>query len=69
MLRMAEGVPVPSNQRPLRMIVSYGVSVPRRLDRQSRRGAASLLDHTPEYKWMVEHSPFLSGEAADLDHT
>jgi hypothetical protein len=49
--------------------VSYGMSVPRRLDRQSRRGAASLLDHTHEYKWMVEDFPFLSGEAADLDHT
>jgi len=28
MLRMAEGFPVPSNQRPFRMIVSYEIAVP-----------------------------------------
>src|ERR1700759_4234759 len=46
MLRIAEGPPVPSNQRPLRMVVSKLMPTPSLV--------VGAPDHTPHRTWMVD---------------
>ena len=69
MLQIAEGPPVPSNQRPLRMIVSSGAARnPFAVGGAvaSGRGSPVKVDHTRGGKWMVQNPTNLARAVYDL---